>query len=354
MAETQTSSLSGAEIRASLAENANLRSRDLAHKLGVSEAQLVAAQVGHGAVRLQADLDLLFPQLTGLGEVMALTRNESCVIEKVGIYDNYHSGKHASMVLNDAIDMRMFPSHWITAFAVEAAVDTGVRRSIQVFDAAGDAVHKIHLRATSNLAHWDNLVAELRHAEQSDTLEVAPRQPTETPKGDPAKVDILRTEWAKMTDTHQFMRLTSKLKMNRLGAYRMVGAPMARALDVAAVNEMLERLAGSGVEIMFFVGNRGCIEIHGGAFETLKPMGPWQNILDPGFNVHLRLDHIAEVWAVNKPTQRGDAISVETFDKDGGLIFQIFGRKTEANDSRGAWKDLVADLPALRTEQEMA
>ncbi|MEY8842833.1 hemin-degrading factor [Cribrihabitans sp. XS_ASV171] len=344
---TENHPLTGAEIRTRAAQNDTLRARDLADSMGIAEAQLIAAQTGHGVTRLIADPDRIMPLLTGLGEVMALTRNDSCVIEKVGVYDNYHSGQHASMILNDAIDLRMFPAHWVSAFAVEQEGKTGMRRSVQVFDAAGDAVHKVHLRDGSNLDHWVHLVEELRHDDQSDTLQVAPRKPTEAAKADPEKAGILRKEWSRMTDTHQFLRLTSKLKMNRLGAYRIAGEPFVRQLDVSAVNQMLETLAGSAIEIMFFVGNRGCIEIHGGPFKTLKPMGPWQNILDPGFNVHLRLDHVAEVWAVTKPTQRGDAVSVEVFDAEGGLIFQIFGRRSEENDSRPVWNALVRELPSV-------
>jgi putative hemin transport protein len=345
---TDQAILSAAQIRSARAEDPKIRDRDLADKLRISEAQLVAAYVGIDVTRIAAHPDEIMPRLTGLGEVMALTRNRSCVIEKVGVFDNYRSGKHAAMVLNDAIDTRMFPSHWVMAFAIERKTDTGVRRSIQVFDAAGDAVHKIFLREGSDIEHWQMLVAEIESDDQSQTVDCAPRKPVEVAKGNPEKLDILRQEWAKMTDTHQFMRLTSKLRMNRLGAYRSVGAPFVRALEPESVNDMLKAVQQSGTEIMVFVGNMGCIEIHGGPIETLKAMGPWQNVLDPEFNLHLRADHIAEVWAVEKPTQRGPAISVEIFDAEGGLIFQVFGRKTETLDSRPAWAEIVSGLQSLR------
>jgi putative hemin transport protein len=344
---TDQAVLTAAQIRLARAENPKLRDRDLADKLRIREAQLVAAFVGIDATRIAAHPDEIMPRLTGLGEVMALTRNRSCVIEKVGVFDNYRSGKHASMVLNDAIDTRMFPAHWVTGFAIERKSEKGIRRSIQVFDAAGDAIHKIFLRETSNIEHWQTLVAELESTDQSQTLECAPRKPIEVAKGNPDKLDILRDEWAKMTDTHQFMRLTSKLRMNRLGAYRSVGAPFVRALQPEAVNDLLTAVQASGTEVMVFVGNMGCIEIHGGPIETLKAMGPWQNVLDPAFNLHLRSDHIAEVWAVEKPTQRGPAISVEAFDAEERLIFQVFGRRTETLDSRPAWGDIVAGLSSL-------
>lgn len=150
-----------------------------------------------------------------------------------------------------------------------------------------------------------------------------------------------------MTDTHQFMRLTSKLKMNRLGAYRMAGEPFVRALATDAVNQMLHAVQEKSTEMMIFTGNKGCIQIHSGPLHRLMAAGPWQNVMDPRFNLHLRLDHIAEVWAVDKPTQRGNAVSVEAFAADGALIFQVFGVGKEGRDSRPAWQEIVAGLPGL-------
>ncbi|MDF1671114.1 MAG: hemin-degrading factor [Roseovarius sp.] len=335
------------DILAAVAENPKIRERDLAAKLGISEAQLVAAQCGKGATRIQAHPDQVIGAVMQLGEVMALTRNESCVSEKVGTYADYHSGAHAAMVLGEEIDMRFFPSHWRHAFMVEKETDVGRRRSLQVFDAAGDAVHKVYMRDGSNMDAWIGAWHDLRLGDQSTEVQVERRKPAETPKADASKVDILRKEWARMTDTHQFMRLTSKLKMNRLGAYRIAGQPFVRPLETSAVDQALQTLSKQGIDVMIFVGNRGCIQIHSGPLMNLKPMGPWQNVLDPRFDMHLRLDHIAEVWAVDKPTQRGPAVSLEAFDAEGGLILQIFGVGKEGRDSRAVWREIVGNLPGL-------
>ncbi|MEF9606308.1 hemin-degrading factor, partial [Paracoccus sp. PXZ] len=109
---------------------------------------------GHGATRIDPLPGRLIPQVQALGEVMALTRNRSCVIEKVGTYNDFHDGEHAAMTVDPEIDLRIFPRHWVHAFAVEQEAETGTRRSIQVFDAAGDAVHKVHLREGSDQTAW--------------------------------------------------------------------------------------------------------------------------------------------------------------------------------------------------------
>lgn len=339
--------LTPAHLRTELAEG-TLRSRDLADRLGMPEAALAAAQVGHGAVRIAADPDRLIPAVERLGEVMALTRNDSCVIEKIGTYSDFHGGKHAAMTLNHEIDLRLFPRHWVHAFAIEAPGKDGPRRSVQVFDAAGDAVHKIHLRDASDLAAWDDLRRDLAAADQSDAIPAfGPRAPVDAPRGEADQAPALRAGWNEMTDTHQFLPLVKRLGINRLGAYRIAGAPFVRPLDPGALGQLIDTLAGSGVPLMVFVGNMGCIEIHSGPIETVKPMGPWLNILDPRFNLHLRADRVAEVYEVRKPGEHGMAISVEAFDARGELILQVFGIRPSKGGDPAAWQAQIEALPGL-------
>ncbi|UYV39561.1 hemin-degrading factor [Rhodobacteraceae bacterium D3-12] len=312
----------------------------------MSEAQLVAADVGETVTRITGDLDRIMPALKQLGKVMALTRNESCVIEKVGVYDNFTPGQHAGLIVNGEIDLRMFPGQWVHGFAIEQETERGMRRTIQVFDAAGDAVHKVFLRERSNADAWPGVVAELKIEDQSNTLEVTPRKPVEAAKADADKADKLRSEWDKLTDTHQFLMLVRRLKMNRLGAYRIAGEPYARRLETDVIQKLLYKAAESETAIMVFVGNAGCIEIHTGPIKKVVEMGPWINVLDPGFDMHLRMDHVAEVYAVTKATRRGDAISIEAFDADGGLIAQFFGVLAEPEQAQ-KWNEMIAGFDTM-------
>ncbi|TJZ82778.1 hypothetical protein FA740_14305 [Paracoccus hibiscisoli] len=149
-----------------------------------------------------------------------------------------------------------------------------------------------------------------------------------------------------MTDTHQFNTLVRRRKMNRLGAYRVVGAPHARRLAVAASDALFHGVRDRVLAVMLFVGNMGCIQIHSGPVQVLTLAGPWLNVMDARFNLHLRADHVAEVWAVFKPTKRGEALSVEAFDAQGALIYQCFGMRADRGGDPDAWAQLVAGLPA--------
>lgn len=337
------------DIRQARQEKSQLRERDFADEIGISEGELLAAYVGQTTTRIDANPDKVMALAMSLGEVMALTRNASCVNERDGVYENYRSGAHACSIIADEIDLRIFPKHWCHAFLVEKPIENGVRRSVQVFDAAGDAVHKIFLRDGSNLDAFETAKSKYALDDQSDVMSVEPREPVEAPKGDPAKLDQLKALWDGMTDTHQFNRFTRQLKMNRLGAYRLVGEPYVRAVETDSVDKMLHAASDSDVEIMVFVGNKGCIQIHSGPINTLKAMGPWQNVLDPRFNLHLRLDHIAEVYEVFKPSKRGMIRSLEAFDADGWVILQVFAR---GDGNRAQWHAILDQLPSQQIAAE--
>lgn len=332
------------QIRALRADSPKTRARDFAEAHGIAEADLVAAQVGHGATAIDAHPDRLIPFVRDLGDVLALTRNDNCVHERRGVYNDYHGGGHAAMVLDPEIDLRLFPAQWVHGFALsEQGADGKVKRSLQVFDAAGDAVHKIFLGPASDVVAFDRLVAALRRPEQAASLDLSSRKPVEAAREAPERADALRAEWSRMTDTHQFLRVAREQKMNRLGAYRVVGAPHARPLAPEAVMQCLNAAAVGRIPVMIFVGNMGCIQIHGGPIERIETVGPWFNVLDPRFNLHLRADRIAEVWLVAKPVSGGDAVSVEAFDGRGELILQIFGNRRAG--PLEAWDALAETLP---------
>lgn len=335
---------SPADLRAAQ-EEATLRPRDLAESLGVSEAHLLAARTGQGVTRITANPDALVAMLAPLGRLMALTRNDSIVSEVEGTYLDYRPGRHAAMVLGPEIDLRIFSRHWVHAFAVEAETPQGIRRSFQVFDAAGDAVHKIYLPLDADPSDWMALRDRLATGEHGDALTTDPRTPVEEPIIAPEKSDRLRREWDALTDSHQFLMLTRKLRINRLGAYRIAGQPHARRLAAAALATLMHRLAETQVPSMIFAGNAGCIQIKSGPIGPIRPTGPWLNVLDPGFDMHMRGDHVAEVWAVTKPSRRGPAVSVEAFDRRGALIVQVFGHRTAEADHNAAWMGLVEALP---------
>lgn len=337
-----------AAIRQARADNPKMRERDLAAQLGISEVEFVAAWVGEGTRRLDPRVDDFLLGMEALGEVMALTRNESAVHEKIGVYDKVVPGKHAALALGENIDLRIFPRHFVHGYAVAKTDGDGVvKRSLQFFDASGDAVHKVHLRDASNVEAYEALAEKLLHPEQVQAVDVVAPVAVITNADSAVDADDLRARWAAMTDVHQFVQILRDLKISRLQSARLVGEEFAWPVDGSAVSAMMGESAETGIPIMCFVGSRGCIQIHSGPIAKIAPMGPWLNVMDETFHLHLRLDHIAEVWAVRKPATEGHVTSLEAYDKNGELIIQFFGKRKEGSLERDDWRSLVERLPRV-------
>jgi putative hemin transport protein len=339
--------MDAAEIRQRRAQHPKMRERDFARLHNISEARLVAAHIGHGVTRLRPDVSAILEALPAVGEVMALTRNESAVHEKIGPYEKVRIGGEAGTVLGEQIDLRVFPRHWISAFAVEKTDESGaLKRSLQFFDGAGDAVHKVHLRDASNLTAYTALVERFTMDEQSDALPAASIA-TDSFTREPAGREELHVAWRALTDTHQFHGMLRKLSLHRLDALSMAETDLAWRLDLGATPTMLADAVTAEVPIMAFVGSSGCIQIHSGPIHNVAPMGPWINIMDETFHLHLRLDHITELWAVRKPTKDGHVTSIEAYAADRSLIIQFFGVRHEGIDELPGWRSIVEALPRL-------
>lgn len=322
----------------------HLRARDAADQLGVSEAQLVDSQVGQGTLRLKIDWPAFFAALPGLGRIMALTRNEEAVHERRGTYEPASFEGHVGLVLGPDIDLRIFLSHWRIAFAVEESGPKGVRRSLQVFDAQGVAVHKIYAEDTTDIAAWQALVASLAMETTVAPLTVEPKVPEKPKVSAEVDRDAFLAEWAAMKDTHEFFGFLRKHKVEPTDAFRIAEGRFATRLSAQGTNELLVRASSGDVPIMVFVGNAGLIQIHTGPVKRIERMGPWLNVLDPEFNLHLREDRIAETWLVRKPTVDGVVTSVEVFNPEGGRIGTFFGKRKPGEPELEAWRNLAEGL----------
>ncbi|MDO8290503.1 MAG: ChuX/HutX family heme-like substrate-binding protein [Parvibaculum sp.] len=327
-----------------IAAEPQMRARDVAAKLNISEAELVAlGKEGVVTTRLRAEFPAIIGAVPTLGNVMALTRNESCVHERKGTYGKLGGGAHVGLIVGDDIDLRIFFTEWRTGFALIEETKMGPRRSLQFFDAAGVAIHKIYLTDTSDVSAFDALVANF--AAPETMIEITPRKERAAPVADNSvDVTAFHAAWDALKDTHEFHGLLVKFKLQRVQALRLAGERRARGVDASSLRNILMSAGARTTPIMVFVGNPGMIQIHTGPVANLKPMGPWFNVLDEKFNLHLREDRIATAWVVWKPTDDGVVTSLELFDAEGDTIATLFGKRKPGQPEDEAWRNLVAGL----------
>ncbi len=311
------------------------RIRDAAQQLGVSELELAALN----GVRLKDAIHDILKEVPSLGHVMALTRNDFAVHERKGSYRKVAINGQVGLVVNPDIDLRLFLGNWAYALAIEE----GERRSIQFFDHHGDAVHKIYIQDEAGAEAFQQLVEKFREGESDRVYQLKGKE-KEAEELQDAQIDIqgFQSAWQALQDTHEFHALLKEYKVSRTQAMRLAPVDMVFELNVDDLKAVLRHVADRGRDIMIFVGNKGCIQIHTGPVHRLVQTGPWFNVLDPDFNLHLRDDMLERIFLVRKPTKDGFVHSIEAYDGTGDLVIQFFGKRKPGEKERDDWREALA------------
>ncbi|WP_222535941.1 hemin-degrading factor [Pedobacter polysacchareus] len=325
-------------------ENPKLRIRDAARALGTAEAALIATTVGDTAIRLKDEFPEILQGVAALGKVMALTRNDNCVHERKGVYHKVTFRGSMGLAVNPDIDLRLFMSQWASGFAV----NENNRKSLQFFGKDGEAVHKIYLTEASLESAYEDLVAKYTAEDQKAALEIsAAKAPiAELPDAE-IEVEVFQKAWLALEDTHDFHGLLKTYTVTRTQALRLAPEGHAFSITLASLKSILHKASETDLQIMVFTGSAGCIQIHTGLVKKLVETGPWFNVLDPDFNLHLRMDAIDSIWLVKKPTKDGIVTSIEVFDNKGEIIVQFFGKRKPGIPEDENWRFIANELAVI-------
>jgi len=357
-----------------------IRQRDAAERLHLSEGELIAAHVGQdafwnavtqsnvsdfdlsrihlksdssenfseedlSALRLRPDWHAMMASLEPLGEVMALTRNASCVHEKIGVYQNATLTERVGVMASANIDLRAFYSKWAHGFAVSEMTTRGRQHSFQFFDMSGVAIHKIFLRENSDVQAYQRLAKHFADGSQQPGLYTENPVP-KSPEQPDQQIDVqaLHQAWAALRDTHDFFSLLKSHGVSRVQALRLAQPKFVQQVHCAEVLRVLTAAAAREIPLMAFVGNHGMLQIYSGLIHKVWYAKPWLNVLDDSFNLHLRMDHIDTAWIVKKPTVDGLVTSFEVFDAQGDAIAMLFGLRKPGQQELTAWRGLLDEI----------
>ena len=269
-----------------------LRIRDAAAQLGVSEAALLETRIDEGVRRLAVRIDALCAALPHLGTVMSLIRNESAVHEKDIAFPTGVGSDGEIRFVSEEFALTLIPSTVAHAFYVEDANPKGPLRSIQLFDAAGGALWKIYARDRADHAAFERLLAELAWPE-----DVQP------------------------------------ISFSRPAAASADTAAAGNPVDLQAV---LETAAAEAIPVRLEVANHGVRQSHRGPLVRIVRMGPWLNVLDPGFDWHLNENPLS-----GGSVEPGDRPSLVLHLASGGEAARLQADDGATADQQATWRGLV-------------
>lgn len=324
-----------------------LRIRDAAKLLSVSEMALLLTENYQQVTPLNFDHGLaLLQQLPNLGEIMALTRNDACVHERTGVFDQPKGNEKMALTLG-VQDQRYFLGQWRFYLHVQDQK----RESIQVFDINGHALWKLFTTAKTDFSAWRTLTNAHRNAQpivapQSREKKIASNSRASNPESNAVSQaqQALLERWSKLSDVHEFHGILKDLQLTRPQAYEIAQNQWTQKLANHSAEQLLIEAQVQHSPLMIFTGNHGLIQIYTGTIHNLRRTGYWFNVLDPSFNLHLNTDKVVETWRIARPTKDGTIHSIECFDAEGTSIVTFFGERHEGEAERQDWRDNIDRL----------
>ncbi len=332
------------------------RNRNIADALQVSELEILEVADNCQISYLGDDYKSLLKDFDGLGPLMALTRNDHAVHETTGDYKQVSFMKKMPMGIahNKVIDLRYFFHNWAHVYAVEMPGHKKTVRSIQFFDVYGNAVHKVYCTKHTNMEAYDHMLSKHTEYHQKERTSLEIKEATLVPNGTnllPNEIERFQKDWLEMKDTHDFFGLLKKNKLKRQEAFRIAPQGAAYRVENDSIVKILQLVVEHKVPIMVFLSNPSCLQIYSGPIRKLLAMNEWYNILDPKFNLHLKLDAIAETWIVKKYTSDGIVTSIELFDKDDQQIIYCFGERKPGIPELEGWRAAIEQMKKIDTTQ---
>lgn len=310
---------------------AALQRSDVAAVLGVREAELVAAHAGCfdraesplAARRLRPRRRQIAEALQRFGATRSVAGHRACRVERLG--------------------PARAPEHWAHAFALEQRTPEGaLARSLQFFDAAGDALAELTPLDAAGVAAWFDLVESCACFEPAPRPLAARRVRAARAPLESADAAALRRAWATMRGADGFDTLLARFALAPGAACRLAGPDFARRVAPTSAHELLAAAAQQGQPLSVQVPGAGDC---GGDWRQVRQARGWTQADAGGVRLHLREDAVAEAWLLGCPSPGGWRQTLLLLDAAGAPIARL-GEEATAARERCGWRRLVAQLDA--------
>jgi putative hemin transport protein len=328
-----------------LEENPRTRIRDAAESLNVSEMELLATGISDNVTLLEGDFKALFAEFTKMGKVMSLVRNDIAVHELSAEFPEikFHRHPDRGVAFSD-IDLRINFAEYRYAFASQNQHANQTLRSIQFFDKSGAAIHKVYLKNRDHTQQWDQMVADYTANSTPADFDLMSAVQVSTDFV-PVDVDAFKQAWLAMQDVHDMQNVLNEFGLSRLQGLQAIGDSHAWQVELDAIKSLIEQVSAQNISAMVFVSNHAVTQIYSGPFKQTKEMGPWMNVLDPNFNLHVLTSAVGQVWVVKKPTSSGILTSLEVYDKNGTVMMFLTPKRAKNEPEPQEWSSMLEALP---------
>lgn len=317
----------------------DIRIRDAANYLSVSEAQLLLTQTNSQIVPLCNNFAALITQLPALGKVKILTRNNHAVHIQEGRYPQLN-GQQIDTVSNTFFDLKLILKDWQFGFAVTY----NQIKTLQFFNKFGTAVHKIHLLPESNRKAYQNIIEQyqLPKSKRYTTMDLAQKTMVQPKSVTSTKVlqdrMAFNLAWQQLNSPCQFQALLKQFNLTPLQALRWAPKSMAQCIPNSMTRKVFQLAIQRKEPLVITVCNKSCAQRYTGKIQQLKSKSEWLSLKGKGFKFYIREINISESWLVCLPSKNGMTTSLEIFDEQGISIASISGKQSDSLPELDTWR----------------
>ena len=284
-------------------KNKNIRIRDAASKMGVSEAEILSTEIGDSVSYLSiSDFSIFLKDILCADKLMILIRN------KIVVHENIIESKNVKLVENQIVDMDGLiildfnSSHFKYAFFQNKLHARRQLRSFQIFNNKGDAVVKIYLKS-KDMDIFDNIA--LKYGSKYNYELQSGVHPNH------------------LIEEYQYIDFYFD-KNNNIPEIVEISNQSLRILLNSASNMKLPiQIHGLGL---------GSVQYHRDIVKNIVDYGPWLNVIDKKFNLHVLESEISKSTLNMFTINNQKYFVIDFFDSENNHVLGITSVKGFENN----------------------
>jgi len=272
-------------------KNSKLRIRDISNKLNVSEAELLSLSVNDSVSFLYInDFNQFFTYLlSNIDKVMFLIRSEFVVHEKIiNPYDYEIINDSIINKKNNSLLIKFNSETFKYSFFEIKRHNNRTLKSFQFFDYYGTSVLKIYLKGKKdvefeNLANQYNI--EYKYQIQKDFI----------------------------SDKYVEFKNRRSAKMPPYSDFKLT------------LRQLLNDIAKKSIPVNIYAFGIECVQCHSDIIKNIVDYGPWLNVMDKNFNIHVLENKIS---LCNSSIRDGNNC-IDFYDINNNLVLSVSDKKSQ-------------------------
>lgn len=310
-----------------------------AEKLKLSEIELFQSARGENLKILNDHFGELFAEIEKIEPFKILIRNKSCIQEINGSF-NIKNLKESEIIeiSNDLGNLNIRMDELKYCFSIKFETEN----SFRFFDSKGSSVLRIITNPDINQKLFDKITEKFISKDQDAAIKIESAETVLNQNSAEINLQEFHNDWKNLNTIDDFQQILKKHNLSRWQAVH--NAPVdffAAKIKNRKVVNLLEEIIESEIPIKIYTENSCCVQSYHGKIENSSWHGSWFNVFAPDFGFHFDSSKVIESRIVRKPTNAGIISSIECFDGNDEMMFEIFCDRENEDPELNEWRALL-------------